>query len=313
MDTIINSQTSLPAEIDRLDKEIALMETRSNMQFNLTPVGQALKQFEVNQRMGQMYAASTIVPSTFQNNVSNCAIAVDMAIRMNANPLMVMQNLYIVHGRPAWSSSFLVATINTCGRFKPLKYRFFTDGKIGKIDYYETEYYNGKPQQVKKTFDGSKIENLCCVAYTTAKGSDELLESSVVSCRLAAMEGWWEKKQSKWPTMTEQMLRYRAAAFWQRAYAPEISMGFHTAEEQQDITDVAFTEVPIAKITQASNLAELAMRNARKESVEPRAEDELPAESEPQAFPQKEESFSPSEDNAPEFDIETGELFTNEQ
>ena len=31
------------------------------------------------------------------------------------------------------------------------------------------------------------------------------------------------------------MLQYRAAAFFQRAYAPEISMGLNTAEEYTDV------------------------------------------------------------------------------
>ena len=48
-------------------------------------------------------------------------------------------------------------------------------------------------------------------------------------------EGWDSKTGSKWKTMPEQMFKYRAAAFWQRAYAPEISMGLQTAEEAIDI------------------------------------------------------------------------------
>ena len=35
--------------------------------------------------------------------------------------------------------------------------------------------------------------------------------------------------------MTRQMLMYRAASMWTNAYAPELSMGMRTVEEQQDI------------------------------------------------------------------------------
>ena len=44
--------------------------------------------------------------------------------------------------------------------------------------------------------------------------------------------------------MPSQMLRYRAAAFWQRVYCPEISMGLITKEEAEDIQDVEYTEIP---------------------------------------------------------------------
>ena len=36
-------------------------------------------------------------------------IAQNMARRMGADLLMVMQNLYVVHGRPGWSAQFLIA------------------------------------------------------------------------------------------------------------------------------------------------------------------------------------------------------------
>jgi hypothetical protein len=44
--------------------------------------------------------------------------------------------------------------------------------------------------------------------------------------------------------MPAQMLRYRAAAFWQRVYCPEISMGLYTEDEINDIQEVEYVEVP---------------------------------------------------------------------
>lgn len=80
--------------------------------------------FDLIQRTAKLFAASSIVPQQFQGNLPNCVIAVDMALRMGANPLMVCQNLYIVHGRPAWSAQFLIATLNQCGRFTSIRYEF---------------------------------------------------------------------------------------------------------------------------------------------------------------------------------------------
>lgn len=84
------------------------------------------------QRMGKMYAESTIVPDIYRENIGNCIITVDMAMRMNVNPLMVMQNLNIIKGTPRWGSAFLISTINMCGKFTSLKYRERNLGKVGK-------------------------------------------------------------------------------------------------------------------------------------------------------------------------------------
>lgn len=199
--------------------ELELIQARSAAQFALTPVGLQVKQFEVQQRMAKMYATSTIVPKSYQDNLGNCVIAIDMAMRMQANPLMVMQNLYIVNGNPSFSSKFLIATINASGRFTPIRYEF--RGEEGKDDYACRVY----------AYEISDTEH------------KEPLYGDWVSILMAKKEGWFSKKDrngnetSKWQTMPSQMMRYRAAAFWQRVYCPEISMGLMTKEEYEDIDE----------------------------------------------------------------------------
>ena len=112
-----------------------------------------------------------------------------------------------------------------------------------------------KNEAATKQFDGRKIADIECVAYTTVKGSDEVLESSPVSIRLAIQEGWYTKNGSKWQTMTRQMLMYRAASFWTNAYAPELSMGMRTVEEYQDIIDVDYQNVETEVATEKQNNA----------------------------------------------------------
>ena len=174
-------------------------------------------EFALMQRQANVFAASQIVPTAYQNNMPNCFIALDMARRLRANPLVVMQNLYIVHGNPGWSSQFLIAMINTSGRFTPLKFKFNDD---------KTE----------------------CFAHTTDKETGEKLEGSTVSVAMAKAEGWYDKKDrkgnraSKWPTMTQQMLMYRSAAFFARVYCPEGPMGMQTREELHDVGDLQKVE-----------------------------------------------------------------------
>ena len=175
-----------------------------------------------------------------------------------------MQNMTPIYGKPSWSSKFLIATVNTCGRFNPLKFRFMEKGNLGMVDYteYTKVWVNGqtgrgyyKNEAVTKQFDGRKIADIECVAYTTAKGSEEVLESSPVSIRLAIQEGWYTKNGSKWQTMTRQMLMYRAASFWTNAYAPELSMGMRTVEEYQDIIDVDYQNVETEVAAEKQNNA----------------------------------------------------------
>ena len=61
------------------------------------------------------------------------------------------------------------------------------------------------------------------------------VNDGIFTNEMAIKEGWYTKAGSKWTTMERQMLMYRSASFWVRAYAPEISMGMYTVEEAQDM------------------------------------------------------------------------------
>lgn len=218
-------------------------------------------QFETMQRVCKMFANSELVPDMYKVSdknpidkaTANCMIAISIAMRIGADPLMIMQNMTPIYGRPAWSSKFLIATVNTCGRFNPLQYRFTNLGRLGKVEYtiYNkiwTPGQNGgkgyyRNESKVEVFDGTQIDNIQCIAYTTKKGSTDVLESTPVDVKLAVQEGWYTKNGSKWQTMTRQMLTYRAASMWTNAYAPELSMGMKTVEEMHDIVDAEYIDV----------------------------------------------------------------------
>lgn len=175
--------------------------------------------FEVAQRMAGALSKSTMVPTTYQGNLPNCIIALEMATRLGASPLMVMQNLIVIHGRPSWSSQFIIAAINTCGRYSPLRFEMTGEGD-------------------KRT----------CTAWVIEKGSNDRLEGPTVSIQMAKDEGWYGKNGSKWKTMPELMLRYRAASFFGRLYAPEMLMGIHSQDEVEEMTETPVKIVRAAKI-----------------------------------------------------------------
>lgn len=225
-------------------------------------------QFETMQRVSRMFASSDLVPDNYKptglktipngateaqvkdiqaanaaaNNkaIANCMIALEVACRIGASPLMVMQNLTIIYGRPSWSAKFLISTVNTCGRFEPLQFRFTEKGMLGVVEYTNYVWNDAAHRKVAQTmkFDGKNVMDIECVAYTTKKGSKDVLESSPITIRMAIQEGWYTKSGSKWQTMAKQMLMYRAASWWTSVYAPELSMGMRTVEENQDIHNV---------------------------------------------------------------------------
>lgn len=238
--------------------ELLEREQTARMQFELSPVGQMFKQFEVQQRMAQMFAKSLIVPKAYQNNVADCTIAIDMAARMKCNPLTVMQNLVIVQGRPTWQAQFLIACINQCGRFTNLQYKQWQDGEVGELEYEDNEWDANARRNVlvKKKFNGKGIPNYCCQAYATELATGEVMEGTAISVKMAVVERWFTKSGSKWQTMPRQMLIYRAAAFFQRAYCPEIGMGFHTTEEIQDA--VVVSDTPTTTQARRSTLTDIA-------------------------------------------------------
>lgn len=218
------------------------------------------EQATIMREMATDMANSDLVPDMYKiteknpekKAVANCMIAMGMALRMQADPLMVMQNMYIVHGRPSWSSKFLIATVNTCGRFSALKYRLTNKGKIGtyevvtyakKLQPGTSNYY--KEKIVTPTEAYADMDDLEMVAYATELATNEVLTGSPVSMRMAIDEGWFDKDGSKWKTMPQKMLTYRAASFWTNEYAPEISMGMRTQEEEEEIgtIDIDYTDV----------------------------------------------------------------------
>jgi hypothetical protein len=167
--------------------------------------------FELAQRQAKAFASSSLVPQAYQGNVPNVMIAMEVAERIGASVFAVMQHLYVVHGKPAFDATFLIGTVNTCGRFTPIRYRLF--GKTGEDDW-------------------------GCRAVATDKETGEECVGPLVTIGMAKAEGWYQKTGSKWQTLPELMLHYRAAAFWSRVFAPDLSLGMHTTDEVADSVQV---------------------------------------------------------------------------
>jgi len=164
--------------------------------------------FDLALRMANAFAASSIVPKDYQGNPSNCLIALEMAGRIGTAPMMVMQNLYIVSGRPAWSSQFIIAMINNSRKYKT-----------------EIQY------DIKGSGD-----DLECTAYAIDHNNRKV-SGPTITMKMAKAEGWLGRNGSKWQTMPEVMIRYRAVSFFGRLNCPDLIMGIYSADEVIDLPE----------------------------------------------------------------------------
>lgn len=164
--------------------------------------------FALLRNMANVFASSTIVPVVYRGNAGNALIACHMAERLRIDPLTVMQNLHPINGRPSWSSQFLIAMWNSCGRFSPMRFEF----------------------------DGTG-DDFGCRAKSIELETGEKLIGTKITWKMVKAEGWSSRSGSKWATMPEQMFQYRAAAFLVRTYAPELTLGLHSAEECDELPD----------------------------------------------------------------------------
>lgn len=159
-------------------------------------------------KFADVLSRSKIIPDTFQGNPASVLIALDMSNRMRRNPLEVMQAMHVIHGKPSFASNFLISLINSCGYYEPLRFRLTGDG-----------------------------DSRACVAWTVDKRTGEKMEGPAISIHMAKSEGWYDRNGSKWKTMPEVMLCYRAASFFSRIYCPDLTGGFHSQEEAMDIVE----------------------------------------------------------------------------
>ena len=168
-------------------------------------VWQDKKAFDQVARVAGMLSKSSIVPQNYQGKPEDCFIAVEMAARMNTSPIFIMQNLSVVRGKPAWAGQACMAMINACGKFREPKY----------------------------VYTGTKgTDTRGCYVSAIRASDGEVVNGTEVTMKLVKDEGWISN--SKWKTMPEQMLGYRAASFFARMYCPETLMGLQTYEEVVD-------------------------------------------------------------------------------
>lgn len=162
-------------------------------------------------KIAGVLSQSAIIPQNYRGKQGDCLVAIDIGNRLGISPIMVMQNSQVVQGNFTWKGAACKAFIDGCGKFAESEY--IEVGESGKMSW------------------GCYLQAINVKTGRHVKGP-------TVSMQMAQDEGWLNKNGSKWKTMPELMMRYRAATFFARAECPEVLMGFQTADEIEDVKGV---------------------------------------------------------------------------
>lgn len=249
---------------------------------------ETMQGFELLQRQGKMLSQCSMLPANFKNNIPDCAIALEMSARMGyaVSPLLILQSIVTVHGKPTFEAKFVIGLLKSRCGYRRFDYEM--SGKVGdagEVRRTPRIGRDGKPVLDKNgnpIFDNEIIrDGRTCLAYAIDRDGNRI-EGVPISMAMAKVEGWYDKNGSKWQTMPELMLRYRAATFFKNIHCPEITMGFRTSDEAIDIDP----EVEIIDESKPKQKLFKAKTEPQKPAVEesPKVEEaEAPQSEEPKA------------------------------
>ena len=158
-------------------------------------------------QLAGIYANSSLFPAHLRGKAEDCFIVVQLAERLKADHLAIAQNTYVVQGKPGMEAKMIIALINRSGQFKSrLRFRLEGEGNKRTAIAYAIDH-DGQP---------------CESAY---------------SMQTAIDEGLVGKPQSKWKTMPDIMLQYRAATQFSRLFCPDVTMGMAVFDDDRQVIE----------------------------------------------------------------------------
>jgi hypothetical protein len=211
--------------------------------------------FDQLYRVGKMLASSILFPEhlrkgTPEQAAANGALVMNMAMRLNEDPLTVAQQIYFVGGKPGWSTSYLISKANQHGVFE------------NPIDW-----------EIK-----GKGDDLSVTAHAVLSSTKKKV-SFTCDMAMAKAENW--VKNPKYRTMPELMLRYRSAAALIRLYCPEVMVGVpaqievELGGEMRDVTPREFAHAePDAGEADEPTDAEIVDEGEAEQAGEPETSDD---------------------------------------
>lgn len=170
------------------------------------------------QKWARIYNASSLLPSAWKKGqeserIANLILVMQRAMALKCDPLLLLQNLDFIAGRMCWKSTFLLQLLLAYGWTSP---KYHISGDPTSQDFWQTDS-NG------------------CAFSAVNPASGEREQGSKITVAMVIGERWLDREGSKWKTMPEQMLKYRAISFFCRSNAPSVMGGFYSDDEVRDI------------------------------------------------------------------------------
>lgn len=178
----------------------------------------ALLDVETLKGQANVYAASSFLPAAWRKlpqveKVADLIIVINRANVLGCDPLLLLQNMAIIAGQMCWKSTFLLQLLQANGWTAP---QYHVTGAPNSADFWQKDD-NG----------------MAFSAVNPATGERET--GSKITVKMVIGERWLDREGSKWRTMPEQMLKYRAVAFFCRTNAPAVLGGFYSQDELEDV------------------------------------------------------------------------------
>ena len=148
-----------------------------------------------NLELARAFADSKMVPEQFKKSVGDCYIAINLANRYGMDPWTLMQEMYIIQGKPMMSGKLATAILNN-SLADPLRPEYSGDGDEREI-----------------------------VLTGRLEGEEKAL-----SVKLKVKDAKTQNEQ--WKKNPDQMLMYAGARMWGRRYAPNILLGIVFDDEE---------------------------------------------------------------------------------
>jgi hypothetical protein len=191
-------------------------------------------------RIAQVFAGSQLIPKHLQGKVGDCMIAILMAKRLNEDPLVVLQSIFVVHGRPGWAAQYVIARAKRSGIFRGgISWTVVRRPEPLAFERTITEWGENRGEK-KKYKVAAQMPDMTVTATATLANTGEVV-SYEVSSALAIAEGWADN--TKYSTLCDLMLRYRSATLLVRLFGPEVMLGIPTIEEVEDLGEIESTPV----------------------------------------------------------------------
>jgi hypothetical protein len=164
-----------------------------------------------NLELAKAFAESKMVPDHFKKSVGDCYIAINLAAHYGMEPWMLMQEMYIISGKPMMSGKMATAILNH-SLADPLRPEYSGDGEERMITL------SGRPEG----------------------------EAQPLTVTLKVKDAKTQNEQ--WRKNPDQMLMYAASRMWGRRYTPDIILGI--VFDDEEIPGVTTSLVPDQPRTQ---------------------------------------------------------------